>query len=454
MASVGYVANSLVSTESVNLQEVLTNFGHTVSTSDQASFGSGTFSGQDVVVVGPTDRDDGSFVANLDAHMDTHGVPVIVAASGGLSAGEIGRNVSDVPDTTASALGLIALERRPGSATPADGMRTRDESKESMITDGFTAGPALEDELMLSEGAGGADTEVPESVVSGVVREVVSNVAGRRLLNNDQGFTLACAADSGDPKVGARTGETFATRAAWFGLAGTERVGKDAAAVVEGMIQWVLGGTVDDFPTAGTQGAVLARVDLRALDTYESGSVSWSETTPAGTSVTVEVSDDDGASWSAQPNGGAIAVLSNGEDVSNKALLIRITLATTDSGETPTFGGLDVVIRGQNPALRDDSDVIRPTGFFDGGLVIWLTGANSGRAMEIRTWDASTRTITLFLPMPDDVAVGDEFDIRPGCLKRLLEDCRDKFDNVVNFRGEPYVPGTDAVTGSFPDAQG
>jgi hypothetical protein len=47
--------------------------------------------------------------------------------------------------------------------------------------------------------------------------------------------------------------------------------------------------------------------------------------------------------------------------------------------------------------------------------------------------------------------VRDQLRIYPGCHKRVLEDCRDRFripgsllfdkGNVRNFRGEPYVPG-------------
>jgi uncharacterized phage protein (TIGR02218 family) len=32
-----------------------------------------------------------------------------------------------------------------------------------------------------------------------------------------------------------------------------------------------------------------------------------------------------------------------------------------------------------------------------------------------------------------------------GC-DRQLETCRSRFANVVNFRGEPYLPGTDLLT--------
>ncbi len=46
---------------------------------------------------------------------------------------------------------------------------------------------------------------------------------------------------------------------------------------------------------------------------------------------------------------------------------------------------------------------------------------------------------------------GDAFTIRPGCDKSFAT-CRAKFDNAVNFRGFPHVPGTDQVL-SYPDAQ-
>ena len=38
-----------------------------------------------------------------------------------------------------------------------------------------------------------------------------------------------------------------------------------------------------------------------------------------------------------------------------------------------------------------------------------------------------------------------------GCDKRL-DTCSDRFANVLNFRGEPYVPGADLLL-SYPDAR-
>ena len=53
--------------------------------------------------------------------------------------------------------------------------------------------------------------------------------------------------------------------------------------------------------------------------------------------------------------------------------------------------------------------------------------------------------IELFLNMPFTIQVGDEFRVYAGCDKRLAT-CRDKFDNIVNMRAEPFLPGTDAIT--------
>ena len=56
----------------------------------------------------------------------------------------------------------------------------------------------------------------------------------------------------------------------------------------------------------------------------------------------------------------------------------------------------------------------------------------------------STRTLTLFLPFAYAFEAGDVIRVQPGCDKRLVT-CRTKFDNRLNFRGEPHVPGLNAL---------
>lgn len=91
-----------------------------------------------------------------------------------------------------------------------------------------------------------------------------------------------------------------------------------------------------------------------------------------------------------------------------------------------------------------NSDISFPNGWFDGGVVTWITGVNAGRQMEVKSYDGTN--IELVLPMPNDILAGDTFSVIAGCLKRHIEDCNDKFDNVYNIRSFPHIPGYDAVT--------
>lgn len=82
-------------------------------------------------------------------------------------------------------------------------------------------------------------------------------------------------------------------------------------------------------------------------------------------------------------------------------------------------------------------------GYFAFGTCKAITGNNAGVSREIYTSDPSLNCTT-FMPFPDDFAVGDQVQLQFGCDK-TLEVCRDNFDNVINIRCEPYVPGSDFV---------
>lgn len=81
-------------------------------------------------------------------------------------------------------------------------------------------------------------------------------------------------------------------------------------------------------------------------------------------------------------------------------------------------------------------------GFFDFGKITFTSGNNNGLSMEVKEY--TTGSITLVLPMPYDVQVDDAYTIEAGCDK-TFETCKNRFDNVINFRGEPHVPGTDQI---------
>lgn len=97
-----------------------------------------------------------------------------------------------------------------------------------------------------------------------------------------------------------------------------------------------------------------------------------------------------------------------------------------------------------------ETDFAQTGNYYDGGVLTWRSGLNQGLSMEIKDINTTTKIITLFLMMPFAIAEHNQFDILPGCDK-VLATCRDKFNNVVNFRGEPYVPGQDFMA-TWPDA--
>lgn len=88
---------------------------------------------------------------------------------------------------------------------------------------------------------------------------------------------------------------------------------------------------------------------------------------------------------------------------------------------------------------------LRPADWFAEGMVTWVDGANVGLQAKVKAYSGAG-VIELASSQPYDIQVGDHLQALAGCRKRLQEDCRDRFDNVLNFQGEPHLPGVDALT--------
>jgi uncharacterized phage protein (TIGR02218 family) len=114
-----------------------------------------------------------------------------------------------------------------------------------------------------------------------------------------------------------------------------------------------------------------------------------------------------------------------------------------------------------DPALRGSGAVITLTGgsmfrasglgdfddgWFTAGKLTFTSGANDGLAIEVKTHrrDDDGASIELWQTMPEPVAPGDTFTVTAGCDKRFAT-CRDRFDNTMNFRGFPHIPGNDFI---------
>jgi uncharacterized phage protein (TIGR02218 family) len=92
--------------------------------------------------------------------------------------------------------------------------------------------------------------------------------------------------------------------------------------------------------------------------------------------------------------------------------------------------------------------------WFTRGLLTWTSGANAGRKAEAKLHSKRDGAVTLELwqAMSEEVEAGDAFTITAGCDKHFGT-CIGKFENAVNFRGFPHVPGIDFAL-AVPDRGG
>ncbi len=86
--------------------------------------------------------------------------------------------------------------------------------------------------------------------------------------------------------------------------------------------------------------------------------------------------------------------------------------------------------------------------YFNYGTVTFTAGDLQGTLPgEIYDWTsggAGAGSLVLLEPLVETPQVGDTLDLRCGCPKTRAA-CRDLFSNVLNFRGEPEVPGSNQV---------
>jgi uncharacterized phage protein (TIGR02218 family) len=81
--------------------------------------------------------------------------------------------------------------------------------------------------------------------------------------------------------------------------------------------------------------------------------------------------------------------------------------------------------------------------WFAAGKLSFTSGANAGRAMEVKRHGANG-ALELWQAMSETIAPGDAFAVTAGCDKQFAT-CKAKFANGINFRGFPYMPGNDAI---------
>lgn len=81
--------------------------------------------------------------------------------------------------------------------------------------------------------------------------------------------------------------------------------------------------------------------------------------------------------------------------------------------------------------------------YYVNGLGTFTTGDNAGFRFEIASYDKTLGRFRSYIQLPYPLAINDEFEVTPGCMKSLGA-CK-RFDNQENFRGFPNIPGPDKL---------
>lgn len=86
-----------------------------------------------------------------------------------------------------------------------------------------------------------------------------------------------------------------------------------------------------------------------------------------------------------------------------------------------------------------NTTLTQANGYFDQGVILFTSGANSGLFRTVKSYLNSSGQITVVKPFPSAPLASDAFNIYPGCDK-TKNTCNAKFSNVINFRGYPFIP--------------
>lgn len=102
---------------------------------------------------------------------------------------------------------------------------------------------------------------------------------------------------------------------------------------------------------------------------------------------------------------------------------------------------IESIIKSNTFTIVDDS---KDSDFYNNGKIEFLTGNNKGRFYTIKSWDKTTKIITIQIPANYPISIGDQVKVYAGCNK-YKGNCKDKFNNYINYRGFYDIPGIDFI---------
>lgn len=113
--------------------------------------------------------------------------------------------------------------------------------------------------------------------------------------------------------------------------------------------------------------------------------------------------------------------------------------------DRPGYSGAGAIeAHGPSDTVRVSGLEVFAAGWFSHGTLTWINGARAGRSERIVDHRVAAGAVSLILQPAVGPAIeaGDAFSVVAGCDKKFPT-CKAKFDNALNFRGFPHLPGND-----------
>jgi len=90
-----------------------------------------------------------------------------------------------------------------------------------------------------------------------------------------------------------------------------------------------------------------------------------------------------------------------------------------------------------------DTTLAQADFWFNDAYFKWTSGSNEGVSTKVKSY--INDVIILSMGMPNAIESGDEYTIYTGCDKSS-ETCKNKFNNILNFKGFPTIPNADKIS--------
>lgn len=443
------------------VEDILTSMGHTMTVVIDTTVTATNLSAYDLIILMFTTADQATLASHLDNHMDTFGIPVLVSSDfHGVLTDD---NYITDSGKVANRLGMYATTYRNryeggvdeagyGFNVPQDNFENHEVSlyKPAYGTQPSIVATGFQNHIDDWEGESFIWGNPPAGGTGDIVvaQPGLGPVAGSPLCRlrssywGDYREICGTIIEAGDSRVGQRTG-TFSTNMAWMGFSGGVLTG-NSAQLFELIVRWCLGEYASLAYSAASYTASLRYPSIDFSDiagtTLGSATMDWDVIWPSGSASLYYISWDGGISgWTQFAAPGAIPGASIGAPLAGMRLTIRTSFIAFGHTppDSPSLENLKVTWTSEQATLTAS-----PADYFQEGHLLWTSGANSGQSMEVKSYVEATKTMKLFLKMREPIAAGDTFTVLPGCDKKKAT-CIAKFANILNFQGEPDIPGED-----------